>query len=438
MKIGSIIAEYNPFHNGHKYQIEQYKKEKKISHLVVAMSGNFVQRGAPAIFDKFSRAEMAIAGGADLVIEIPTCFATQTAELYARGAILSLDALGCLDSICFGAEEKNIKRLKEVAEVLVYRKEEYENILTEFILEKKTFPIAREKAIKKILGIENCDFLSMSNNILAIEYLKELLRINSNIEAFSIQRKGVLHNSVNSVASFKSATAIRKELSNVEENFDKLKKTSENKAEFIDDMLIDIKKYLPISSKDIIKENILNGIYPMDLEVFFDEICYSILREEDSLEKYFEVKEGIENSIRKKITRSYNLEEIIGELTSPRYTSSKIRRTLFNIFLALLKDDMEKIRELRKIPYIRVLAFNKRGTEILKEVKNKSNALIAKSPAKTRKSCEYKNNIIFKKMFDFDIRSSNIYYQKYYRNRRDILKKGEPDFIRLGYMLEDK
>ena len=102
MKIGSIVAEYNPFHNGHRYQIEEYKRHKDISHLVVAMSGNFVQRGAPAIFDKFSRAEMAISAGADLVIEIPAYFATQTAELYARGAILSLDALGCLDSICFG------------------------------------------------------------------------------------------------------------------------------------------------------------------------------------------------------------------------------------------------------------------------------------------------------------------------------------------------
>ena len=435
MKIGSIIAEYNPFHNGHKYQIEQYKKEKKISHLVVAMSGNFVQRGAPAIFDKFSRAEMAIAGGADLVIEIPSYFATQTAELYARGAILSLDALGCIDSICFGAEEKDIEKLKEVAEILVYREDEYEKLLAEFISKKNPFPIARQNTIKKIMKVKNCNFLSMSNNILAIEYLKELLRVKSDIEAFSILRKAVSHNSIDSVGIFKSATSIRKELYNAKKNFDKVRETSEKEIKSIDEIVDSIKKYIPTTSKDIIEKNIMNKIYPMDSEDFFDEICYSILREENSLAKYFEVNEGIENSIRKKITMSYNLEDIIMELTSARYTSSKIRRTVFNILLGVYKDDMVEIRELREIPYIRVLAFNQRGTQILKEIKNKSNALIVKSPAKARKSDEYKNNIILKKMFDFDIRSSNIYYQKYYSKRRDILKKGEPDFVKLGYML---
>lgn len=435
MKIGSIIAEYNPFHNGHKYQIEKYKKEKKISHLVVAMSGNFVQRGAPAIFDKFSRAEMAIAGGADLVIEIPSYFATQTAELYARGAILTLDALGCIDSICFGVEEKDTEKLKEVAEILVYRKDEYEKLLADFISKKNPFPIARQNTIKKIMKVKNCNFLSMSNNILAIEYLKELLRVKSDIEAFSILRKAVSHNSIDSVGIFKSATSIRKELYNAKKIFDKVRETAEKEIKSIDEIVDSIKKYIPTISKDIIEKNITNKIYPMDSEDFFDEICYSILREENNLAKYFEVNEGIENSIRKKITKSYNLEDIIMELTSARYTSSKVRRTIFNILLGVYKDDMVEIRELRVIPYVRVLAFNQRGTQILKEIKNKSNALIVKSPAKARKSDEYKNNIILKRMFDFDIRSSNIYYQKYYSKRRDILEKGEPDFVKSGYML---
>lgn len=435
MKIGSIIAEYNPFHNGHKYQIEKYKKEKKISHLVVAMSGNFVQRGAPAIFDKFSRAEMAIAGGADLVIEIPSYFATQTAELYARGAILTLDALGCIDSICFGVEEKDTEKLKEVAEILVYRKDEYEKLLADFISKKNPFPIARQNTIKKIMKVKNCNFLSLSNNILAIEYLKELLRVKSDIETFSILRKAVSHNSIDSVGIFKSATSIRKELYNAKKIFDKVRETSEKEIKSIDEIVDSIKKYIPTTSKDIIEKNITNKIYPMDSEDFFDEICYSILREENNLAKYFEVNEGIENSIRKKITKSYNLEDIIMELTSARYTSSKVQRTIFNILLGVYKDDMVEIRELRVIPYVRVLAFNQRGTQILKEIKNKSNALIVKSPAKARKSDEYKNNIILKKMFDFDIRSSNIYYQKYYSKRRDILEKGEPDFVKSGYML---
>lgn len=435
MKIGSIVAEYNPFHNGHRYQIEEYKRHKDISHLVVAMSGNFVQRGAPAIFDKFSRAEMAISAGADLVIEIPAYFATQTAELYARGAILSLDALGCLDSICFGTEEENIEKLKETARLLVYRNEEYEKILSKYLAEKLPFPIARQSAIEKILELDNSEFLSMSNNILAIEYLKELLRIDSNIEAVSILRKAVDHNSIEAKGNFKSATSIRKSLYNIKETISKRYREMDTIEKIEEEKILGFEKYLPSTSVEVIKKNFSKDIYPIYAENFFDELCYSILREEENLEQYFEVNEGIENSIRKNITTSYNFEELVEELTSARYSSSRIRRTLFNILLGIYKDDMKEIRRLKALSYIRVLAFNKKGTEILKEIKNKSNALIIKSPAKAKKSDEYRNDAILKKMFDFDIKSSNIYYQKYYSQNRSILKNGEPDFVTLGYML---
>lgn len=433
MKIGSIVAEYNPFHNGHKYQIEQYKIKKNISHLVVAMSGNFVQRGGPAIFDKFSRAEMAILGGADLVIEIPAYFATQTAELYARGAVLSLNALGCLDSICFGAEEDNINNLIEVAEVIVNQKEKYENILVSLLEKKQPFPIARQNAVAEILKKENSVFLSESNNILAIEYIKELIRINSEIKPFSILRKGAAHNSTESKNGFKSATAIRNDIFEIKKelgfnNIDVDKK-------IVDKQMEKYSQYIPETSEKIIKRNFMQGFYPIEEKDFFDEILYSVLRNEDSLEEYFEIVEGIENSIRKNAIVSYDFESMISALTSSRYTSARIRRMIFNILLGVKKDDIIKIKNIKKAPYIRVLAFNKRGAEILKEVKNKSDVLIINSPAKVKKSNEYKNDDILRLMFDFDIRSSNIYYQKYYIKNRHILKKGEPDFIKLGYML---
>lgn len=445
MKIGGIIAEYNPFHNGHKYQIDKYKEDEGISHIVVAMSGNFVQRGGPAIVDKFSRAEMAIRNGADLVIEIPAYFSTQTAELYARGAILSLDSLKCLDSICFGSEEGSIERLKEVAKVLSGVKGNYEKDLSIFLAEKLAFPIAREKAIKKNLALEIADkndFLKLSNNILGIEYLKELIRLDSSMEAVTIKRVAVDHRSTVAKGDFSSASSIRSsiiyykdylELINKKKSLTKYLSIDEdindNYNHIITDMIDSVEKYLPVFSCNKIIDNIKKDLIPVDGADFYGEICYSILREENCLDKYFEVKNGLEYSIRKQAILSSGFEELISNLTSKNYSSSKIRRSIFNILLGIKKEDMDEIKEIKSIPYIRVLAFNKKGTEILKEIKNKSNSILINSPAKTRKIKEYSENPIFKKMFDFDILSSNIYYQNYYKNNRELLSKGEPDFI---------
>lgn len=445
MKIGGIIAEYNPFHNGHKYQIDKYKEDEGISHIVVAMSGNFVQRGGPAIVDKFSRAEMAIRNGADLVIEIPAYFSTQTAELYARGAMLSLDSLKCLDSICFGSEEGSTKRLKEVAKILSGVKGNYEKDLSIFLAEKLAFPIAREKAIKKNLALEIADkndFLKLSNNILGIEYLKELIRLDSSMEAVTIKRVAVDHRSTVAKGDFSSASSIRSsiiyykdylELINKKKSLTKYLSIDEdindNYNHIITDMIDSVEKYLPVFSCNKIIDNIKKNLIPVDGADFYGEICYSILREENCLDKYFEVQNGLEYSIRKQAILSSGFEELISNLTSKNYSSSKIRRSIFNILLGIKKEDMDEIKEIKSIPYIRVLAFNKKGTEILKEIKNKSNSILINSPAKTRKIKEYSENPIFKKMFDFDILSSNIYYQNYYKNNRELLSKGEPDFI---------
>lgn len=448
MKIGAIVAEYNPFHNGHKYQIEKYRKEKEITHLVVAMSGNFVQRGGPALFDKFSRAEMAIRGGADLVIEIPSFFATQTAELYARGAVMSLDAMGCLDSMCFGTESEDMEKIYEAAEILSGKKGNYEENLKEYLKNKETFPKARQRALMDNMECSE-DFLSGSNNILAIEYVKELIRLNSSIKPCTIKRLAAGHNSMESEGNISSATYIRENISKALADLDKLAYVADRYKCFLEvgsqlKLLMEnelkqnkgvISPVVPSTTMEIIEQNIENFFFPISEKNFYGELCIEILREEGYLDEYFEVGEGIENLIRKEITKSSNFHELISSLTSKRYTKAKIRRVLFNILLGIKKNDIEEIKKIVKIPYIRVLAFNKRGTEILKEIKNNSDAIIIKSPAKIKKTEEYTNDNIMKKMFDLDIRSSNIYYQKYYRYNRVDLKKGEPDFITLKYMV---
>lgn len=414
MKIGGIIAEYNPFHNGHRYLIEEYKKQHGITHLVVAMSGNFVQRGGPSVFEKFSRAEMALREGADLVVEIPAYFATQTAELYARGAVMTLDSLNCLESVCFGSESGRIDELEEVANILVDKKEEFERVL-EDKLSKGSFANSRLEAISEFVDWD-VSILSKSNNILGLEYIKSLKMVGAKIKPLTVKRSGNDYNDEETTGKFSSATSIRKIL-------------TEGRAE-------EIKPFVPESVYKIVEETLEKGINPMTQEDFFYEICVLSLLGENDLQSHFEIKEGLENSIRKTLAQAENLESVVQKLTTKRYASARIRRCLFNILLGVKDEDIEEVKKLRALPYTRVLGFNKKGTEILKEVKAKSETPVITKPAKIYDLEEYNSDKNFKRLFDFDLRSSNIYYQKYFKDCRYFLKKGEVDYITLKTLMD--
>lgn len=428
MKIGGIIAEYNPFHNGHKYQIKEFKERYNITHLVVAMSGNFIQRGGPAIIDKFTRANMAVENGVDLVIEIPAYMATQTAEIYARGGILALNSLKCVDLLCFGSEEGNIKKIHEAASVAIGKKGDFEESICNYLNAGDSFPVAREKAIldnlrKKNENVDNKEsleksdeeeFLRKPNNILGIEYIKELIRLDSNIKPVTIKRLGSEHKNEFLDAKISSATSIRKV---IESNL------------YNGDLgICNIQNHMPYSSYKLLGKYINEGYNPIFDESFYSEICMEVIRSEENLEEYFEVKDGLEKSIRAKISTSDSLEDAVNHISTKAYTKAKVRRCLFNILLGIRKSDIESIKEIYSLPYIRVLGFNDRGKEILKKVKKDMSEVII-GPAKAKKGTEYNKNILYKLMLDFDLRSSNIYYQKACMNNRKLLNEGEIDYI---------
>ena len=249
MKTAGIIAEYNPFHKGHEYQIKYTKERLKADYVIVAMSGDYVQRGTPALISKHARAEMALRCGADLVLEMPVSVSTASAEAFAMGGVSLLDGLGVVDMLCFGSESGEISALKELAEILVEEPEEYKKLLKSFLSEGLTFPAARSQALteyfKNPRNFNGDDFdgvltpllnevtqiLNTPNNILGIEYCKALLRLNSRICPVTIRREGMgyhettvpegdlassspdLHSSTD---SFASATAIRSLIQNLE------------------------------------------------------------------------------------------------------------------------------------------------------------------------------------------------------------------------------
>ena len=214
MNICGIVAEYNPFHNGHVYHIEETKKITECDGIVAIMSGNFIQRGVPALFDKWTRTKMALKNGVDLVIELPSYYATSSAEYFAQGSVALLDGLGVVKNISFGSNTTDIDALKRIANVLYLEPENYKKLLQSELKRGVSYPIARSNALKNFLKKEYdakyiADILLDSNNILGIEYLKALLYSNSQIKPVVVERKGSTYNSTEVIDNICSATAIR-------------------------------------------------------------------------------------------------------------------------------------------------------------------------------------------------------------------------------------
>ena len=219
MNITGIIVEYNPFHNGHAYHIQKTREKTNCDAIVAVMSGNFVQRGVPAIVDKWNRSKMALMNGVDLVIELPLIYSLSSAEFFASGAVSLLNNLGIVNNLCFGSECGDTDVLSIIGKILTDEPIEFKKILKENLDKGLAYPLARSKALiqflnifdnKKLLNYNIEEILSSSNNILGIEYCKSLIKLNSSIRPYSIQREGSTYNSTSLNNKFSSATSIRK------------------------------------------------------------------------------------------------------------------------------------------------------------------------------------------------------------------------------------
>ena len=416
IKTLGLVTEYNPFHNGHLYHLEESKKISGATHSVAVMSGHFLQRGEPALFDKWTRAEMAVRSGVDLVVELPLVYSSQTAEIFAYGAVSILDSMKCVDSLCFGSESGNIGNLKLISSILAAEPPKFQNLLKENLGSGMSFPSAREKALidylsnSKHMDLSSEKLESISrdiknpNNILGVEYIKSLIHLGSDINPHTIKRISAEYNSTEISGGICSATAIREHL-----------KSSSSMSE--------LKKVVPPASFSMLENQVSNGASPVFDNMFFEMILCSIIsRDSHGLCLINEVKEGMQNAASKHARNCNNFEDLANSLKSKRYTMTSIKRMLSNILLDIKKEDIDYFKNIYPAPYVRVLAFNEKGTRILKKIKQNSDIQVINKTANASFSVE-----MHQKMLNYDIKSTDIYNIAYYRGRREIMS-GSADY----------
>jgi len=343
-----IIAEYNPFHNGHLYHLQETKKLGQADHVVVIMSGNFTQRGEPALYDKWTRAEMAVRNGVDLVIELPFVFACNNAEYFAMGAVRILNGLGCISHLSFGSESGELEGLLKVADLLAEEEPEFKEALMMFLGQGLSYPRARYEALKKLEGEEVAALIRDPNNILAVEYLKQWILTASQMKPIVVKRKGRSYHDESIDDALSSATAIRRKL---EENRD------------IDHIL----HVVPQATTDTMRNAESEPV--TDSEDLFTMLVYKILiTSNEELAEILSAGEGLENKLKKAVIKSKNLNELIASVLSKRYTETRIKRLLLHTLISLRKDDFFRNLENPHL-YARVLAFSGRGAKLLRHIK---------------------------------------------------------------------
>lgn len=383
-----IIAEYNPFHNGHLYHLESSKKLTGCDFSIAVIGGNFTQRGSTSIINKWEKTKMALLSGIDLVIELPVIYSISSAENFADGAIKILNSLGIVDYISFGSETADVNILKNIANVLYFEPNEYKNILSHELKKGLSFPKARENSllmylndIRKYSGI-----LSSPNNILGIEYLKALKKYNSKINPICVKRFESEYNSTDFSDDIASATAIRSLI--------------KNKSFEI------IKTLLPSNTYSILLDNIRNGHIVEDLNIFEKEIIYVLRKMSiEEISNLPDVSEGLEFAIKDAANSCNSIIELLSIIKSKRYTSTRIQRILLYALLGITKKDMEISKS--TLPYVRILGFNENGAKLVSEIsKNNPKLNIITSVKKFVDSNKNKN---LKQMLDKDIFATNVY-----------------------------
>ena len=384
-KILGIVAEYNPFHNGHLYHLNESIRRTDSDYTICVMSGNFVQRGEPAIIDKWSRTEMALRSGIDLVIELPLVYSISSAENFAYGSMSLLDKLGIVDYVSFGSEVGDMSILDSIAEILCNEPKEYISLLNHELTKGISYPKAREKALLMYLNDirKYANVLSNPNNILGIEYLKAIRKLKSELKPITVKRTNANYNSTSIVDGFASSTAIRKNI---------------NKRDILS-------KVVPEETFSIIDDKIKHGQIIKGLATYEKEILYKLRTSSiQYIANLPDVSEGLEHSIKNAANSCNNIMDLISIVKSKRYTQTRIQRILLYALLDITKQDMENSK--KGIPYIRILGMTENGKKLLSEIVSRKKLNIIVSPKKFMDNC---NNKIAKSIFSKDIAATNIY-----------------------------
>lgn len=332
MKTAGIIAEYNPFHNGHALLIEKARAQGA-THIVAVMSGNFVQRGEPALFHHYERTKAALLGGADLVLQLPVPYAVSGAQKFAGAGVRILDAVGCIDWLVFGSECGDSKKIINTADA-VYS-DEINPLITEELKRGISFASARENAIRKI-NPEYADIIQSPNNILGVEYAAAISRIKSRMLPVTFKRIGAEHDSESASDNIASASLIREKIM-----------SGGNFEQFVPEAAARIFQNAPLADIGRIENAILYKMKTASRE---------------KLASAPDISEGIENRIISAAAKATSLEELYSIAKTKRYSHARIRRIVLNYFLGISADDASI-----SVPYIRVIGFNAKGAELIKK-----------------------------------------------------------------------
>lgn len=388
MKVNGIIAEYNPFHNGHKYQLTQSLALTGADYTVVVMSGNFVQRGAPALVDKHTRAKMALLGGADLVLELPAIYATSSAEFFASGAVALLTQLGVVSHLCFGSECGDIELLKQSASILVEEPADYTATFKRLIKQGMTYPNARTWALMQHYPdlTANKEIFSASNNILGMEYIKAILRQKSPLIPVTIKRLGSGYHDRTLSDTYCSAMAIRQAL------------YAKNDSSFL-------KNQMPAEADALLRDWL--STHPAVRSTDFSSaLYYKLLSEQEyGYDKYLDVSSDLSDRIRNKLNEYKDYDDFCSLLKSKELTYTRVSRCLLHILLNITKEDMACCIEMGYTPYARVLGFRKDSSALLSAIKEQSRIPLVTKLADAEKLLDAEAYIMLKQ----DILISQLY-----------------------------
>ncbi|MGM0444883.1 MAG: nucleotidyltransferase [Bacillota bacterium] len=398
MKTTGIIAEYNPFHKGHFYHINKSKKLTNSDSVIAVMSGNFTQRGTPAICDKWKRTEMALKNGIDLVIELPLCLSIRSAEYFAKGSMRLLDHLGIIDNVVFGSEHGNIETINYIAELLIKNDSYFNKRIKNYLKEGYVYPAARKHALTDLLKIEKfneysndniIEILSGSNNILAIEYAKANIQHNLNQNLNTIKRVGENYYSNNIDTKYISATSIRNAVYN--NNLDYIKDT------------------IPEITFEILKNEVKKNKIPINNE-HLGIILLSKLRKftKKQISELFDINYDLAVRLKKASINSGNYFELINSLNTRSYTKTRFQRILLYVLFELKKDFLKKHDKIGP-SYIRVLGFNKKGKDMLSHINDNSKLPIIYNPSEFIEEVDLNNKNPLINSLSYDIYATNLY-----------------------------
>lgn len=384
MKVAGIVVEYNPFHKGHEYHIAETRRVTGADFVVAVMSGNFTERGIPACLDKFTRTECALSCGADVVLELPFCYATGSAEYFAEGAVMILDKLGCVDSLCFGTEsDVSISLYTETAAFLCEEPAAYKKALQEGLRSGLTFPQARLVAAQPHLSPEALALLESPNALLGLEYCKALYRRKSNITPYAIARVGAgYHDDTIRSEGFSSATALRSLLMSGKS----FPHTFLSEIPEAATVLLRNKPYAPMFASD-----------------FLSLYRYAVDQKADRLASFADVSPELAGRLRKRFPVC-DYEEFLDHIKTKQYTRTRIERCFLHILFGLEQETLTDFRK-NEVCYARILGFLDSATPLLKAWKTTASLPVLTKLAQKSKRCNPQEN----SLLSFDIAATDLY-----------------------------